>query len=120
MSTLSVPTEIYRPKRLPRVLRRQAALIRLFAFLGIAATFGLMVAWKNFTFQQLNIDIARQRTQLLQLDEELRHLNGLIEEAAPHNEIAEWAQTQHGWKLRADRVDTVYVKSPPKTPPAPQ
>lgn len=109
MSTLSVPTSIYRPKRVPKVLRRQAALIRLLGFLALAAGFGLLIAWRNFTVQQLTIDIARQRSQLLNLDQEIRHLTGSIESAAPYNEVSDWAERTHGWKLRSSHVDTIFV-----------
>lgn len=112
MSTLTLPATVYRPKRLPRVMRRQATLIRLVAVLGVLAVFGLLVAWRNFTIQQLTIDIARQRTQLMQLDQELQHLNGSIEAAAPYNVVAAWALEKHGWKDRQNRLDTLYVTVP--------
>ncbi|MCB9366675.1 MAG: hypothetical protein H6506_00235 [Calditrichaeota bacterium] len=111
MSTLTAPAALYRPKRLPRVLRRQAALIRLLSVLGVLAVIGLFVAWRNFTYQQLTIDTARQRSQIMQLEEENRHLNGLIEAAAPYPDVANWAQKTRGWKARKERVDTVFVKS---------
>jgi len=109
MSTLSVPSEIYRPKRAPRVLRRQAPLIKLVLVFALLAFVALLVAWRNFSYQQLTIDVARQRAQILQLDQEVHHLTGSIEAAAPYNEVADWALETHGWKLRSAQVDTIHV-----------
>ncbi|MBK6909781.1 MAG: hypothetical protein IPK53_06870 [bacterium] len=115
-STLTVSTPIYRPKRVPRVLRRQAPLIRLLVVCGMAATLGLMVAWRNFSYQQLTIDVARQRAQLHQIDQEIQHLTGSIEAAAPYNEVADWANREHGWKLRSAQVDSIRVPSQSASP----
>jgi len=92
-------------------LRKQAALFRLLGFLGLVAVVAMLVAWRNFTVQQLTIDVARQRTQLLQLDQEISHLTGSIEAAAPYNEVAAWASLTHGWKSRAGHVDTISIAS---------
>ncbi|MCB9368502.1 MAG: hypothetical protein H6507_05295 [Calditrichaeota bacterium] len=109
MSTVSIPASVYRPKRVPRVLRKQATLLRMLGFLAFVAVVAMLIAWRNFTAQQLTIDVARQRTQLLQLNQEISHLTGSIEAAAPYNEVADWAFRKHGWKSRAGRVDTVRV-----------
>ncbi len=84
------------------------------SFAGILALLGLLAAWRNFTNQQLIIDIARQRTKLMLLSEEIRHFNGLIETAAPYNEVADWAFRTNGWKSRQDQVDTVFVTMTPR------
>lgn len=115
MSTITVPSSIYRPKRVPRLLRKQATLIRMLSFLGIVAIFALLVAWRNFTIQQLTIDVARQRTEMMRLDQEIQHVTASIETAAPYNEVADWALTNHGWKSRATRVDTIHVTSNAKS-----
>lgn len=109
MSTISIPASVYRPKRVPKVLRRQATLIRLLSFLGMVAVFGLLIAWRNFSVQQLTIDTARQRSQLLNLEKEIKHLTGSIESAAPYNEVAAWALLNHGWKPRSTHVDSIFV-----------
>jgi len=118
MSTITVPTPVYRPNRLPRVLRRQANVIRLVVGLVLFAVVALLVAWRNFQVQQLTIDVARQRSQLLQLDQELQHLNGLIDAAAPYPMVSEWALENRGWKDRQTRIDTLFV-SVPQTAPTP-
>jgi uncharacterized metal-binding protein len=112
VSTVSIPATVYRPKRVPRVLRKQATLLRMLGFLGFVAVVAMLIAWRNFTVQQLTIDVARQRTQLLQLSQEISHLTGSIEAAAPYNEVADWAVRTHGWKSRAGRVDTIRVTKP--------
>jgi len=109
VSTISVPASIYRPKRVPKVLRRQAALIRLLSFLCLVAVVALLVAWRNFTVQQLSIDVARQRSTMLQLDQEIQHLTGSIDAAAPYNEVAQWALEKHGWKSRATHIDSINI-----------
>ncbi len=109
MSTVSIPASVYRPKRIPKVLRRQATLIRLLSFLGLVAVVALLVAWRNFTVQQLTIDVARQRSAMLQLDQEIQHLSGSIEAAAPYNEVAQWALEKHGWKSRTTHIDSVTI-----------
>ncbi|MBL0061942.1 MAG: hypothetical protein IPP40_10840 [bacterium] len=109
MSTISVPASVYRPKRVPKVLRRQATLIRLLSFLGMVAVVALLVAWRNFTVQQLTIDVARQRSTMLQLDQEIQHLTGSIDTAAPYNEVAQWAFEKHGWKSRTTHIDSINI-----------
>ena len=109
MSTISVPASVYRPKRGPKVLRRQATLIRLLSFLGMVAVVALLVAWRNFTVQQLTIDVARQRSTMLQLDQEIKHLSGSIDAAAPYNEVAAWALEKHGWKSRTTHIDSINI-----------
>ncbi|MBK6767075.1 MAG: hypothetical protein IPG71_12475 [bacterium] len=112
MSAITVPTPVFRPKRLPRVLRRQANVIRLVVGLVLFAVVALLIAWRNFQVQQRTIDVARQRSHLLQLDQELQHLNGLIDAAAPYPMVSAWALEKRGWKDRQTRIDSILVVVP--------
>ncbi len=113
MSTVSIPIPQYhRPKRAPKVLRKWATIIRMLSFLAVVTVVALLVAWRNFTIQQLTIDVARQRSQIVTLDQELQHLTGSIDRAAPYDVVSGWALEKHGWKLRAGHSDTVWVATP--------
>lgn len=81
----------------------------MLSFLGLVAVVALLVAWRNFTVQQLSIDVARQRSTMLQLDQEIQHLTGSIDAAAPYNEVAKWALEKHDWKSRATHIDSINV-----------
>lgn len=84
----------------------------MLSILAVITVVALLVAWRNFTIQQLTIDVARQRTQILGLDQELQHLSGSIDRAAPYDVVSAWALEKHGWKLHAGHTDTIRVNTP--------
>lgn len=100
---------MYRRKPLTRVLRRSPIVIRLVVTLGVLLSLAVLVAWRNLSFEKLEIDVARQRSFLIQADQELKHLDALIESAAPYREVANWADEHRGWKPITGRVDTIYL-----------
>ena len=109
MPSAELSSPMYRRKPLNRVLRRSPVLLRLIAWLGVLLVIAVLVAWRNLSFEKLQIDVARQRSFLIQSDQELKHLDALIESAVPYREVADWADEHRGWKQIAGRADTVFL-----------
>ncbi|MCC6476594.1 hypothetical protein IT157_06000 [bacterium] len=109
MPSAEITSPMYRRKPLTRILRRSPVVVRLILWLGVLLIIAVMVAWRNLTYEKLQIDVARQRSFLIQSDQEIRHLDALIESAAPYREVADWADEHRGWKPIAGRVDTLFL-----------
>jgi len=105
--SLTIPGSLYRPKKLPRVIRRQYAVIRLTVILVIIGVAALAIAWRNILHERLAIDVARQRAETEILQQEITHLEGMVESAASYPVIASWAEQQHGWKPIRGRVNQI-------------
>jgi len=110
-STLTIPASIYRPKHLPRVIRRQWRVIRLIALLSLLGLVAVSVAWRNVLNERLQLDVARQRAELERLTQETAHLSGLVESAASYPRISEWAAAQRGWKPIEGRVQVIEISA---------
>jgi hypothetical protein len=96
--TLSLPQSLYRPKKIPRIIRRQISVIRLTAIIVAFGLVALSVAYRNIVHEQVNLDVAQNRATITSLYEEIYHLHGLTESEASYPKIAAWAEKNHGWK----------------------
>jgi hypothetical protein len=110
-SALSIPGSFYRPKKLPRVIRRQYAVIRLTAAVVIIGLAGTALAWRNILHERLSIDIARQRAEIEVLHQEIEHLVGCTETAASYPTISAWAQERYGWKPIRGRLHDIQLST---------
>lgn len=110
-SSLSIPGSLYRPKKLPRVIRRQTTVIRLTGVVLLIGLAGFAVAWKNILHERLTLDIARQRAEITLLQQEIAQLEGTLEAAASYPRVSAWAEKRHGWKPIKGRVQDIDIPS---------
>ena len=108
-SSLSIPSSLYRPKKLPRVIRRQTAVIRLTSIVLLIGLAGFAVAWRNILHERLALDIARQRSAISVLRQEIAQLNGTVESAAAYPRVSAWAEKKYGWKPIKGRVHDLNI-----------
>ena len=105
----SVSTPLYRPKKLPRVLRRQLPVLRLFAGIVLVGLIVAAVTWRKLAHERLSLDVGIQRTQIDALNKEIQHFEGLIESEASFPKIAQWARDKHGWRPHANSVQELAI-----------
>ncbi len=106
-SPLSTP--VYRPKKLPRVLRQQLPVLRLCAGIVLLGIIVVGVTWRNVANERLSLDVGMQRTQIEGLNKEIQHLAGLIDTEASFPKISQWARDQHGWRPLPNSVRELKV-----------
>ena len=100
---------MYRPKKLPRVLRRQLPVLRLCAGVLLVGLVVVSVTWRNVRHERLSLDVGVQRTQLEGLNKEIQHLEGLIETEASFPRISQWAREKHGWRPLPNNVQELQL-----------
>ncbi|MBU0690348.1 hypothetical protein KKC97_05660 [bacterium] len=108
-SSLTMPGSLYRPKKLPRVIRRQTTVIRLTGVVLLIGLAGFAVAWKNILHERLALDIARQRSAITLLNQEIAQLEGTLESAAAYPRISAWAEKRYHWKPIKGRVHEINI-----------
>jgi hypothetical protein len=111
MTNSTPQTSLYRPKKLPRVIRRQYTVIRLTCVVVVIGLAGFAVAWRNIQHERIALDIALQRSQIDLLNQEIAQLEGTIEAASAYPRIAAWAEKQYGWKPIQGRVFDIEIPS---------
>jgi len=116
----SVGSPVYRPKKLPRVLRRQLPVLRLCAGIVILGLAVISVTWRNLTHERLSLDVGVQRTHIEVLNKEIQHFEGLIETEASFPKISQWAKEQHGWRPLPNSVRDLRIPENRLTPAAKQ
>jgi len=108
-SSLSIPAAFYRPNKFPRVIRRQTTVIRLSGIVLLIGLAGIAIAWRNILYERLALDIARQRSKIELLDQQIAQLNGTVDAAASYPRISAWAAKQYGWRPIKGRVHEVEI-----------
>jgi hypothetical protein len=116
MTNSTPPASLYRPKKLPRVIRRQYTVIRLACAVVVFGLAGLAVAWRNILHERIALDIARQRAAIEVLNQEIAQLQGTVEAASAYPRIAAWAEEQYGWKPIQGRVFDIEIPNTDITP----
>jgi hypothetical protein len=99
-----VPNSVYRPKKLPRVIRRQLPGMRVVALIVLAGLVGGAVTLKNLINERLRLDVGFQQSQIESLDKEIQQLEGQIKVEASYGKLAKWAYEKHGWRANEERV----------------
>ena len=99
-----VPSSIYRPKKLPRVIRRQLPVVRLVAIIALGGIFAIAITWRNLTNERLTLDVGLQRAQMITMKKEIQQLEGQIKVEASYNRIAKWALEKRGWRVSENSV----------------
>jgi hypothetical protein len=99
-----VPSSIYRPKKLPRVIRRQLPVVRLVAFIVLGGALAVAITWRNLANERLTLDVGLQRAQIETLNKEIQQLEGQIKFEASYNRIAKWALEKKGWRANENCV----------------
>ena len=99
-----IPSSIYRPKKLPRVIRRQLPVLRLVTFIMLAGTLAVAITWRNLANERLILDVGLQRAQIESLNKEIQQLEGQIKFETSYGRIAKWALEKKGWRANQDRV----------------
>jgi hypothetical protein len=116
--TAPVPSSIYRPKKLPRVIRRQLPVLRLLAAIVLAGTLALAITWRNLADERLTLDVGLQRSQMETLQKEIQQLEGQIKFEASYGRIVKWAREKNGWRATTDHVASVTVPEHALSPAA--
>jgi cell division protein FtsB len=116
--TQAINTSVYRPKKLPRVIKRQWPVLRLTVVISVVGLVAAAVTWRQVSFERSELEVALQRTTIESLSKELVHLKGQVEIESSYPKIAEWARQKHGWKPIQDRVRPVSIPQNQLTPSA--
>jgi hypothetical protein len=104
-----LPSSLYRPKKLPRSIRRQLPVVRLCGAIALLGLIAGGVTWKNLAHERLTLDVGQQRMQMETLNKEIQHLEGQIETDASYPRIAKWAREKHGWRPLPDHSATIHL-----------
>lgn len=99
----------YRPRHLPRVLRRQAPVLKLCVALLLFGLVIAAVAWRNLTYNRLVWDTGRNRAKIDALNTEILHLNGQIELESSYTRVTKWAENSRHWKAIPNRVQSFTI-----------
>lgn len=113
-----VPSSIYRPKKLPRVIRRQLPVVRLMAVIVLAGVLALAITWRNLVNERLTLDVGLQRSRTEVLQKEIQQLEGQIKVESAYGRIAKWALEKRGWRAATERVATVTISESALSPAA--
>jgi hypothetical protein len=105
----SMPQTFYRPKKLPRVIRRQFPAVVICGFVALLGLVAVGTTVRNLTHERLTLDISLQWAQLDSLHKQVQHLEGQIESETAYPRIAQWAKDKHGWRPLPNRVQTFIV-----------
>ena len=116
--TAPVPSSLYRPKKLPRVIRRQLPVVRLVALIVLAGALAVAVTWRNLTNERLTLDVGLQRSRIETLQKETQQIEGQIKFEASYGRFAKWAFEKNGWRAATDRVATVSIPESALSPAA--
>jgi hypothetical protein len=104
-------SSIYRPKKLPRVIRRQWPVLKTTALFLLIGIFAAAVTWRKVSFERSELQVALQRTNMESLDKAILHLKGQVEIESSYPAVADWARQAHGWRPIQDRVYTITVNA---------
>lgn len=110
----------YRPKKLPRVLRRQAPVLLLCGVVIVIGLIAIAVTWRNLSFERLTWDIGHNRASIESLNKEIQHLSSQIEVETSYARISRWAQKNRGWKAIPDQNRTFAIHESSLNPTARQ
>jgi cell division protein FtsB len=113
-----LPSSLYRPKKLPRVIRRQLPVVLLCAGITLVGLLAWAVTWKNLTNERLNLDVGQQQLQIETLRKEIQHLEGQVDTETSYPRIAKWARDKRGWRPLPDHSGVVRLSQSELTPAA--
>jgi hypothetical protein len=116
--TAPVPSSVYRPKKLPRVIRRQLPVVRLVAVIVLAGALALAITWRNLANERLTLDVGVQRSRIEVLQKEIQQLAGQIKFESSYGRIAKWALENKGWRAATERAGTVTIPESSLSPSA--
>jgi len=116
--TAPVPSSLYRPKKLPRVIRRQLPVLRLLAVIVLAGALALAITWRNLANERSTLDVGLQRSRMEALQKEIQQLEGQIKFESSYGHIAKWALEKKGWRAGTERVATVTIPGSALSPAA--
>ena len=113
-----MPSSIYRPRKLPRVLRRQLPVVWILSTIIIIGLLAVAVTWRNLTHEKLSLDVGRQQIAMQDLNREIAQLSGQIETEASYTKVSKWFRDRHGWWTNAGSTRTLTVPESDLTPAA--
>lgn len=116
-SSPAISANLYRPPRLPRVIRRQLPMLRIAAVIGGVGILALTVTWRSITHERLSLDVGTNQSRIELLTKEVQTLSGQVESATSYPRIAKWAKDQRGWRALPGRVETIILRES-ELPPA--
>ena len=114
----TLPSSLYRPRKIPRVLRRQLPVVRILAVILLVGLLAVAITWRNLTHERLSLDVGRQRVQIETLNKEIEQLNGQIETESSYGKISKWVRDHHGRWVRTDKVGTIALSESALSPAA--
>jgi cell division protein FtsL len=109
---------MYRPKKLPRVLRRQLPVVRLLSAVALIGLLAMAVTWRNLSHERLMLDVGQQQAQVELLSTEIRHLDGQIKNETALGRVSKWARDKRGWKNTSEPAGVVHLNESELTPAA--
>jgi hypothetical protein len=118
VTTHNLQESVYRPPKLPRVIRRQLPVVWLLGGIVLIGILGALVTWRNLSHERLVLDIGTQRDQIETLNKEIQHLQGQIETETSYPRIVKWARDHRGWRTLPNHSSTVVIPESELSPAA--
>jgi cell division protein FtsB len=113
-----LPSTLYRPKKMPRVLKRQLPVVWLISVLALGGVLAISITWKNLLHERLLLDVGQQQLQIETLRKEIQHIEGQIDNESSFARVSKWAREKRGWKTMPDHTGTIRLSESELTPAA--
>jgi hypothetical protein len=113
-----LPSSLYRPRKLPRSIRRQLPAVRIYVGIFVVGLLAVGVTWRKLANDRLTLDVGQQRSQIETLEKEIQQLTGQVEAESSYPRIARWARDQRGWWALPGHSDVVTLDAPTLPPAA--
>jgi cell division protein FtsL len=112
----TLPSSLYRPRKIPRVLRRQLPVVRILGIILFVGLLAIAITWRNLNHERLSLDVGRQRVQIETLNKEIKQLDGQIETESSYARVSKWVLAHHGRWMRTDHVGTITLSESALSP----
>ncbi|MDD5088260.1 MAG: hypothetical protein PHI18_05625 [bacterium] len=99
----------FRPRHLPRVLRRHAPVLKICIALLLFGLVATSVVWRRLSYNRLVWDTGRNRAKIDLLNTEILHLNGQIELESSYPRVTKWAENTRHWEAISSRTHTFTI-----------
>jgi hypothetical protein len=114
-TTMSSP--YYRPRKLPRVIKRQLPVLLLIGVVLVGGLATIAVVWRNLHYERLILDQGLHQAQIETLQKEIQQFTAQIEQATPYQHVSEFARAR-GWLALSGHAADIRIPWETLTPAA--
>jgi hypothetical protein len=116
-TTMSSP--YYRPRKLPRVIKRQLPVLLLVGVVLVGGLVAIAVVWRNLHYERLVLDQGLHQAQIETLQKEIQQFTAQVEQATPYPRLSEFARAR-GWLALSGHAADIRLPWETLTPAAKQ